>query len=47
LKAVDVDARMMPGENPLGPLRTEKLPANKEGQHLAGEDFDEPGIEES
>jgi len=36
---VDVEAGVRPREQPLHPLRAEKLPADEKGQHLAGEDL--------
>jgi hypothetical protein len=44
--AVDKESRVPPGENPIRPLRAEKLPADKEGQAFAVEDFGEPRVVE-
>jgi len=42
--AVDGESRVLPGENPRRPLPAEQLAADKKRQHLAGEDFGEPGV---
>jgi len=42
--AVDVEPRVVPGENPFRPFGAEKLPADKVGEDLPGEELRQPRV---
>jgi len=41
---MDGKARVMSGENPLGPLGTQQFPDDEKGRDLAGKDLRQPGV---
>ncbi len=42
--AVNIETRVAPGENPLGPFRDQELLADQASKNLPAEEFSQPGV---